>query len=43
MDEKPEDPSPSSPRLVDLNRLANTPGYRLAVNTPETPKSSSPG
>lgn len=37
MDSTPEEPKPGSPRLVDLNRLANTPGYKLAINTPESP------
>jgi hypothetical protein len=38
MDPKPEDPKPGSPRLVDLNRLANTPGDKVAINTPELPE-----
>jgi hypothetical protein len=37
MEPKPEEPKPGSPRLVDLNRLANTPGYKLSINTPESP------
>src|SRR4051794_18643290 len=38
MEPKPEDAKPGSPRLVDLNKLANTPGYKLAINTPEPPE-----
>ncbi len=35
MEAKPDEPKPSSPRLVDLNKLANIPGYKVAINTPE--------
>lgn len=37
MEAKPEGPKPGSPRLVDLNRLAHTPGYKLAIKSPEDP------
>lgn len=35
MELKPEDPKAGSPRLVDLNRLADT-GYKLTINTPDS-------
>ncbi len=35
MEAKPEESKPGSPRLVDLNKLANTPGYKVAIKTPD--------